>query len=680
MRSFIRSLSNRFLGAHRASGVGSLFPKMAALGFLTQTLIACSLPSSPSASNQNTAPVDNSPVAGLTYTNTYFTMTKRVPMVPAEPKLQRGKPKLFSVSPAIPKGISFDSVTGTFTGTSASKVALTHYIVTASNTFGFSRYDFDLEVLTTDPGKSTVATSKTSVVADGRDTTTVTITALDRNGIAITNELVKLSSNRFTDTITPATVKTDDQGIAKFTVSSTVSGAPTFFASDEEDQVVILQTANLNFTPGPIDKLLWVSPPSNSVAGQAITLSIRALDANNNTTTLVPGSASLTQTGPVSLNLPSPVVLTSGEASFAAFSPTVSGSYTFQATTGNVSSTNLAISISPSTPVKLTYNDQPSSMGTAGTLLSQNPSVQVRDQYDNPVTSSAVSVSLAPYADSNCQTLVTPLNGIPTFDVARNPVSTSSGVASFSALKIYKTSIVSLGASGTDALGNRLTSACSAPITIIPGAASSTNSKITGTSLILADGIKTSTITVSLLDDYQNAVPGKTPVFTATDTGTTNTYGNCSATDSTGNSNCTLSSQRAEKKTLYLTTPTVTGAQVEFIAGAAKRFEMTPNWIKNGVGNELILSARALDSVGNLATSYSGSVNLTATTDPQAQIPVNLKMSAGLITVPAIFLKTAGSLTLTLSDASDASILGTSALTLTPCPSLNLSSRPQATS
>jgi hypothetical protein len=668
MLSFARTLSNRLLGVHRASGVGFLFSKMAALGIISQALIACGIPSTPSASNQNTTPVDNSPVAGLTYTNTYFTMTKRVPMVPAEPKLQHGKPKLFSVSPAIPKGISFDSVTGTFTGTSASKVALTHYIVTASNTFGFSRYDFDLEVLTTDPGKSTVATSKTSVVADGKDTTTVTLTALDRNGIAITNELVKLSSNRFTDTISPSTVKTDDQGVAKFTVSSTVSGTPTFFASDEEDQVVILQTANLNFTPGPVDKLLWVSPPSNSVAGQAITLSVRALDANNNITTLVPGSASLTETGPVSINLPSPVALTSGEGSFASFSPTVSGSYTFQATTGNVKTTNLAISVSPSAPVKLTYSDQPSSTGTAGTFLSQSPSVQVRDQYNNPVTNSAVSVSLAPYSDSNCQTLVTPLNGIPTFDIAKNPLSTSAGVAGFSSLRIYKTSIVSLGASGTDALGNRLTSACSTPITIIPGTASSTHSKITGTSSILADGIKTSAITVSLFDNYQNPVPGKTPVFSATDTGNTNTYGNCSATDSTGNANCTLSSLRAEKKTLYLTNPSVIGTPIEFIAGAAKRFELNPSWINNRVGTELILSARALDNLGNLATSYSGSVNLTAPSDPLAQLPINLKMSAGLITIPAIFLKTAGALSLILTDATDASILGSSSLTLNPGP------------
>jgi hypothetical protein len=52
-----------------------------------------------------------------------------------------------------------------------------------------------------------------------------------------------------------------------------------------------------------------------------------------------------------------------------------------------------------------------------------------------------------------------------------------------------------------------------------------------------------------------NPVPGLTPTFAATNTGTTNTYGACSVTDSNGESTCSLTSTVAEVKTLSITSP-----------------------------------------------------------------------------------------------------------------------------
>lgn len=107
-------------------------------------------------------------------------------------------------------------------------------------------------------------------------------------------------------------------------------------------------------------------------------------------------------------------------------------------------------------------------------------------------------------------------------------------------------------------------------VTFTAGAAVAANSNITGSGPVVADGLATSTITVTLMDVNNNPVSGTVPTFSATNTGTTNVYGACSNSDSSGISTCTLKSTRAQTKTLSLLTPvSKTGGVVTFIAGAA---------------------------------------------------------------------------------------------------------------
>lgn len=81
------------------------------------------------------------------------------------------------------------------------------------------------------------------------------------------------------------------------------------------------------------------------------------------------------------------------------------------------------------------------------------------------------------------------------------------------------------------------------------------NSSISGTGPVSADGVSTSTITITLLDGGSNAVVGVVPEFTATDTSSGNHYGVCSETNGSGVSTCTLSSMYAESKDLWITSP-----------------------------------------------------------------------------------------------------------------------------
>jgi hypothetical protein len=96
-------------------------------------------------------------------------------------------------------------------------------------------------------------------------------------------------------------------------------------------------------------------------------------------------------------------------------------------------------------------------------------------------------------------------------------------------------------------------------------AASATNSTITGTGPVTANGVSTSTVTITLKDSSNNPIVGTTPTFQATDTGFNNTYGACSVTNASGISTCTLRSNTAETKTLMITSPiTKSGGTVTF--------------------------------------------------------------------------------------------------------------------
>jgi len=74
----------------------------------------------------------------------------------------------------------------------------------------------------------------------------------------------------------------------------------------------------------------------------------------------------------------------------------------------------------------------------------------------------------------------------------------------------------------------------------LPGAEHPDLSTITGSGPVVADGVSTSTITITLKDEFGNPVSGSTPTFFATNTGSTNVYGTCSTANASGVSTCTL--------------------------------------------------------------------------------------------------------------------------------------------
>ena len=93
-------------------------------------------------------------------------------------------------------------------------------------------------------------------------------------------------------------------------------------------------------------------------------------------------------------------------------------------------------------------------------------------------------------------------------------------------------------------------------------------STIDGEDGVDADGQSEAEVTIELVDVSGAPVSGITPEFAASGEG--NEYGDCSATDSQGQSTCSMTSTTAEEKTLEITEPIqTTGSTIEFGSSCA---------------------------------------------------------------------------------------------------------------
>jgi hypothetical protein len=126
---------------------------------------------------------------------------------------------------------------------------------------------------------------------------------------------------------------------------------------------------------------------------------------------------------------------------------------------------------------------------------------------------------------------------------------------------------------GTTTSNSGLVSLTINPVQDLP---STQNSTITASGPVIADGVSISTITITLKDQDSLPVVGETPNFVATDTLNTNIYGNCSTSNNSGISTCTLKSTKAETKTLSITSPiSKTDQTVVFVAGSPSQLTST---------------------------------------------------------------------------------------------------------
>jgi hypothetical protein len=181
-----------------------------------------------------------------------------------------------------------------------------------------------------------------------------------------------------------------------------------------------------------------------------------------------------------------------------------------------------------------------------------------------------------------------PYAGIPTFRATNSGTTNSYGTCS--ALNGAGESTCSLTSLKAETKQLEILSPAylaGSVIHFVSGAISSAQSTITSASTPVSDGASAALLKISLKDANGNAVAGSTPTYSATDTGSSNVYGPCSQSNSAGESFCSMTSRKAETKTLSLLTPvSVVGGTVVFSPGAATAANSsitgTTNVIANG--------------------------------------------------------------------------------------------------
>ncbi len=143
---------------------------------------------------------------------------------------------------------------------------------------------------------------------------------------------------------------------------------------------------------------------------------------------------------------------------------------------------------------------------------------------------------------------------------------------------------------------------------------------------VVADGVDHAGITVTILDQGGDPMPGVVVHFAATGTG--NTLTGDVTTDALGQAVATLASTRAEGKmlTISVVDPAVTLAtqpNVQFVAGPASQllYTVPPSSTMAGMPMTPAVQVTAADAQGNPATDFTGAITLMFAEGPGGAVP-----------------------------------------------------------
>jgi hypothetical protein len=236
------------------------------------------------------------------------------------------------------------------------------------------------------------------------------------------------------------------------TAPATVGTYNAYFIAYQSDGTTCNSGASSTFTMtnavtvyGPAAKLAFSQQPANAAAGTSISPAITVLVQDSSGNTVLNSSASITMAiannpGGGTLSGTTTVNAVNGVATFSNLSINKAGTpYTLTASsTGLTGATSNNFNITPGTATQLIFTTPPSTSGTAATPWAQQPVVTVEDAFGNVATNYNTGVTLAINTGTGTLTCTT------------NPVTPSSGVATFSGCSLDKATSYTLKAtSGT---------------------------------------------------------------------------------------------------------------------------------------------------------------------------------------------------------------------------------------
>ncbi len=425
---------------------------------------------------------------------------------------------------------------------------------------------------TPDAGTSTVTAAAVppSPVADGKDPATVTVRLLDSSSVPVPGKTVTLTAGSGSSVITPTSAVSAADGTAVFTVTDATPETVVYTAEDTTDSTTVTATASVVFAAPvvtPANSTVVASPTQVAADGvTASTITVTLRDQGAGIGYAVPGKAiTLTPSGGSSVVTPATATTdSSGVATFSAVdSSNEQVTYTAKDTTDNVVLTQTAsvtfgtLSVSPgSSTMVATASPAEVNFGTSVTVTLLTSS-------GDPVAGKAVSLSGSPPTTVSISpdSSVTDQNGKATFSVDD---STAESVV-FNATDV--TDSQSITATATVAFQTPVASATASTITATP-------------TTVAADGSSSSVISVTMRDQFGNALSGKAIslqlIDASTDAEAPPVAGSATpgTTDSSGTAEFGLVDTHAETVTVNATDTTdnvaVSGtATVTFTAGSA---------------------------------------------------------------------------------------------------------------
>ncbi len=389
-----------------------------------------------------------------------------------------------------------------------------------------------------------------------------------------------VNGGRLTDSATTVTIGAFVPGLTPATVQFTATGLPAAAASF----VVVSGDAQ--------------TAPAGGVA--VLPVVVRVIDAYGNNR---PGVAvTFSSSGDLSFSTPNVVSDTNGLASTNVIAGGTLGLQTFYAQTAGVTDRALTVTIVPGAPAAIVIVAAPSNTVAGVALGTLN--AEVRDALGNLVTAFTDSLDVVIESGPGGATLSGDLR-----------VAAVGGVATFTTL-----SLESIGDYSLRVERAGLSSDTTATLTVTAAAADSM-SYVSGTAQsMLPEAEAADSLVVRVLDAFGNPVAGESVTW-AVSLGTASLSGVVVPTDVDGYSRVSLTAtQTAGAGEVTAAVAGLTGSPVSFsfttTAASAARLAFTVNPSTDSAGGSQAFQLRALDTFGNLATSFVGTVTVSVDSGP----------------------------------------------------------------